>query len=173
MENIPLSNNLEIWKDVQGYEGYYQISNLGRVKSLINNIILKHRPNSKGYQRVNFCLGGLKKDFYVHRLVAFAFLPDVENKPHVNHLDGVKSNNNCHNLEWVTALENNVHCIIKLGRKTKRGENHPNTKFNEKDVLKIRELINLNIEVKEISKMYNVSNNSIYQIKNGRSWKHL
>lgn len=104
----------EEWRDVPGYEGCYQVSSFGRVKSVRNKKnskkgqILKDYP-SKGrviYRRVTLC-NGIKKDyFYIHRLVAQTFLPNPKNKPCVDHIDGNPSNNVVENLRWVTTKEN-------------------------------------------------------------------
>lgn len=111
---------MEIWKDIYGYENLYQISNLGRIKSLshINNLgklrpecILGNRLSDRGYHTAVLYNNGKPKSFKVHRLVAFAFIPNPDNKPHVNHIDGVKSNNLINNLEWVTISENQKHAF--------------------------------------------------------------
>lgn len=101
---------MEEWKNIKGTEGLYQISTLGRVKSLRKNIILKpsivaKRNNKQGYQIVHIKY----KQYYIHRLVAEAFIPNTKNLPQVNHIDGNKLNNNVKNLEWVTAKENIKH----------------------------------------------------------------
>ena len=103
---------VEIWKPVVGYEGLYEVSNLGRVKSLprkkCKGNILKPHIN-KGYEYVHLCKNG--KSYYakVHRVVAEAFLQTIPNKNHVNHIDGNKTNNAVSNLEWCTATENLKH----------------------------------------------------------------
>lgn len=103
----------EIWKDILGYEGLYQVSNLGNVKSLPK--LCGHRPTKerlvtqceqKKYKRVTLCKNNVLKKVSVHRLVANAFIPNPENKPCVNHKDENPSNNNVENLEWVTCKEN-------------------------------------------------------------------
>ena len=104
----------EIWKDMEGYEGLYQVSNLGRVKRLKGKYIstqriLKLRVGTRGYLYVQLCKKGQRKYYTIHRLVAQAFLPNPENKPQVNHIDEDKTNNIISNLEWVTAKENNHH----------------------------------------------------------------
>lgn len=89
---------VEVWKDIEGYEGLYQVSNMGRVKSLIKGIILKQWTDKDGYRQV----GLLKKTFKVHRLVAKAFIENPDDLPLVNHKDENKANNNITNLEWCT-----------------------------------------------------------------------
>lgn len=93
----------EVWKDIKGYEGLYQVSNIGRVKSLLNDreIILKG-GNSSGYRTVG--LNG--KTYFVHRLVGENFIPNPDNLPQINHRNELKSDNNVSNLEWCTACYN-------------------------------------------------------------------
>lgn len=87
---------MKIWKDVKGYEGLYQISNLGRVKS--NKKIL--RPSKTEYLKVCLSKNGVQNTYYIHRLVAQAFIDNEYNFTHVNHIDENKYNNNVNNLEW-------------------------------------------------------------------------
>ena len=98
----------EIWKDIQGYEGLYQISNLGNVRNNKNHI-LKQNTIKFGYKRVQLHNNKKIKCFLVHRLVAQAFIPNLENKPQVNHIDSCTSNNKVNNLEWTTSNENTIH----------------------------------------------------------------
>ena len=98
----------EIWHDIEGYEGLYQISNKGRVKSLYKGSerILRPGIDGSGYMFVCLCYDNVRKYFKLHRLIAQAFIPNPENKPQVNHLDECKINNTLENLEWTTAKEN-------------------------------------------------------------------
>ena len=106
----------ETWKDIKGYEGLYQVSNYGRIKSVRNNIIRKTTYAGKGYRRVNLVLNGKAKYYYIHRLVAEAFIPNEESKPLVNHKDLNILNNNVDNLEWCTSKENNNYKAHQLKR---------------------------------------------------------
>lgn len=101
----------EIWKDIEGYEGVYQVSNLGRVNSLYTNRILNGDKVGGRYLRVVLCKNNIKSKKLIHRLVAQAFIPNPENKPQVNHIDEDKTNNRADNLEWVTRKENANHGI--------------------------------------------------------------
>lgn len=114
--------NKEIWKDIEGYEGLYQVSNFGNVKSLITNKIIKPSPNTYGY--LNLCLfkNGRKKQITVHKLVAEAFIPNIENKPTVNHEDGNKNNNCVDNLSWATYSEQIKHAYDHNLRKKPYGK---------------------------------------------------
>lgn len=109
----------EIWKDILGYEGKYQVSNQGRVRNLkrkcrmvyerqrtVRERILKAEVKTDGYCRVTLSLPTKRRREYVHRLVCEAFLPNPENKPCVNHKDGNRENNSLSNLEWCTVMEN-------------------------------------------------------------------
>ena len=108
----------EIWKDIQGYEGLYQVSNLGRVKSLeryksnhsckqlVPERIIKVRKNWDGYLKVTLCKDGKVKTYKVHRLVATAFIENPDNLKEINHKDEDKINNCVENLEWCTRVYN-------------------------------------------------------------------
>lgn len=99
----------EYWKPVVGYEGHYQVSNFGRVKSIKfgKEIILKQKQYMDGYYYVGLSKNGIVKSYYVHRLVAEAFLPNPDNLPCVNHKDECKTNNIASNLEWCDNKYNN------------------------------------------------------------------
>lgn len=111
----------EVWKDIEGYEGLYQVSNMGRVKSLeryvnfknymkrVSERILVVSENRGGYLQVNLCKDGKAKGMRIHRIVAETFIPNHEGKRTVNHIDGNKKNNAVDNLEWATHKENLVH----------------------------------------------------------------
>ena len=108
----------EIWKDIPGYEGYYQVSNIGNVKSLerkdtigrrVHEKILTVNISKKGYARVRLYKNDSKVMYSIHRLVALTFIPTVKNKTEVNHIDENKLNNHVDNLEWCNRSENVNH----------------------------------------------------------------
>ena len=109
----------EIWKDIPGFEGYYQVSNLGKVRHLFKHYtkIKKTTIDSWGYEAISLCVNYVPSTRKIHRLVALAFIPNPENKPFVNHKDGNKLNNRLENLEWVTQSENVRHAYDVLKRR--------------------------------------------------------
>ena len=148
-----MQNQVEIWKDIVGYEGLYQVSNLGRVKSLkriavrtskkgvktnqlVKEAIKKAVPDKDGYEKVCIWKNGKSVNFFVHRLVAIAFIPNPENKPQVNHINGIKSDNRVENLDWCTNQENENHKIHVLGKIS--------TPLNLKNVEKVNTAIVIN-----------------------------
>jgi len=111
-----------MWKDVVGYEGYYQVSDDGQVKGVTRSYVdkkgvtqtIKERMralvfNKQGYAQIQLTISGVTKGFMVHRLVGYAFIDNPENKPFINHKDGNKANNTIANLEWCTRSENELH----------------------------------------------------------------
>ena len=101
---------MEKWRDIPDYEGFYQVSDLGNVRSIRFNKIRNMKSwDSHGYRAVELCMNNNRYTVGIHRLVALTFIPNPENKPEVNHKDRNKSNNNVENLEWVTQSENVAH----------------------------------------------------------------
>ena len=118
------------WKDIQGYENEYSISNTGIVKGKKYNRELKPFTNKDGYQRVTLCKDGKTKNFSLHRIVAQHFKDNFSNKPQVNHIDGDKLNNTAINLEWVTCSENHLHAFatgLKTPEQSTIGDNKGKT----------------------------------------------
>lgn len=138
----------EVWKDIEGYEGLYQVSNLGCVKSLTRKVRCKNNKfriiigkilipiqTKNGYLFVNLWKNNKIKRVLVHRLVAETFIPNPENKPEVNHINGNKLNNYVDNLEWNTRSENTIHSYkIKLRENQKKSISQNNKKMKSKIV---------------------------------------
>jgi hypothetical protein len=173
---------MEIFKDVKNYEGFYQISNLGRVKSLQRIVdnhsgfkkVLKERflkPNicKTGYYVITFKKDNIKKTFKVHRLIANAFIEHIEGKNFVNHKNGIKTDNVVSNLEWCTVLENNIHSRI-TGLTNDVGYNSVCSKLTKEQVIFIT---NSSIPLKDLAVMFNVGFTTIYKAKKRLTYKNV
>lgn len=131
----------EIWKDIPGYEGYYQVSNFGRIKHCAisskpgtgnyarEERLIHPNKNNLGYYLASLYKGGKRKFMLVHRAVAMAFIPNPRGLPHVNHIDSNPTNNNVLNLEWCTPSQNAKHSYDTNNRRAKMnwkagGQNH-------------------------------------------------
>ena len=152
---------MEIFKDVKGYEGYYEISNLGRVRSTSykGKRILKPAITKNGYLNVIFCINQKKEHKFIHRLVAEAFIPNTNNYSTVNHKDKNKLNNCVENLEWLSVEDNNRYSNSKM--------------LTKEQVLQIPILIEKGYTQLEIAKCFNVSRRAIQSILRGEHWKDL
>lgn len=162
---------MEIFKKVKGFEDYYEVSNLGNVRSTSYKGVRILKPYGRKYLQVIFCVNQVKIHKSVHRLVAEAFLPNPDNLPIVNHKDCNTFNNNVENLEWCTS-EYNVNYAVQCGR-ISRFENRPSAKLNKEKVLKIPEYIKLGATTDDLAKLFNVSRRCIDNIFEGKNWKNL
>lgn len=157
---------MEIWKDVEGYEDYYQVSNFGRVRSKdrlrsngdrgyckVKGKILKNAKNELGYHILGLSVNGNRKMVKVHRLVAKAFISNPERKPFVNHMDGNPQNNHVSNLEWCTQKENMQHAYDS-------GLMKSNFTKNKEKILE-EYTKNLDTNVKQLARKYRCSESTI------------
>lgn len=159
----------EEYRDVVGFEEYFQISNLGNVFSKRSNRIFKQTKHKTGYCTFNTSIGGRKHNFYVHRLVAMAFIPNPEDKPFVNHKDGCKTNNILSNLEWVTHMENVAHAwALGLAKSSSR----PSTQRKLTDD-QVREIRSSTKTTRELASIYGLSNAGIWYIKRRETYKDV
>lgn len=165
------------WVDIKGYEGIYQISHAGTVRSLARSNGYGSRretrdvniTHKKGYEVLTLSKNGKAKMFFVHRLVADAFIIKPEGKVEVNHKDGNKLNNYWWNLEWVTKSENQVHAR-KLGL---QGGSRTNTaKLTEDKVREIRRLYP-RLNSRQLAEKYGVGQSTICKIINYQYWKYV
>lgn len=163
----------EIWRDIQGYENRYKISNHGRVKSFIIRERELAQPIRNGYCHVDLCKNGKIKSMAVHRLVCSAFHANPLNKPEVNHKDCNRRNNHVDNLEWTTRKENAEHAAINGLYGATKGETHPFARLTEKDVLAIREHKENGMRLKDVAKLFNMSRQAAGDIVKRKTWKHI
>jgi NUMOD4 motif len=183
----------EVWLPIKGYEGSYEVSNLGRVRSLDRVIfynkdtkaqsrsrlskgrILAFALDSSGYPHIGLCKDfQTKKTFKVHRLVAAAFILNPGDKPCVNHLDGCKTNSVVSNLEWVTSKENHDHAIA-IGLKKNPAVDNGKLKLTAENVRQAKELRSLGYSLESIGRTIGVSGAYAGRLLAGKSeyWKHL
>lgn len=170
------------WKDIPGYEGMYQISSAGDIKSLKRHIengspsgmilserMLAHNITPRGYHEVSLRKNGKGKQVYVHRLVADAFLA-LRFGETVNHIDGNKDNNNISNLEFITYAENNQHAYdTGLHRKN---QDHYKAKLTNENVKEIKRLGKYDT-YDNIAKKYGVSKATVRDVLENRTWKNI
>ena len=168
-----------IWKDIKGFEGLYQVSTYGRVRS-VNRIIkysdgrIREYPEvelipsigTNGYFGVSLHVNNKKNRREIHRLVAESFLENPEGKLEVNHINGFKLNNKVNNLEWSSRQENMNHAI-STGLHNQKGENHSQVKLSNDDVFWIRERYKAGYKPKTIAEIYSVSDGHIREIVKG------
>lgn len=167
----------EIWKDVIGWEGCYQVSNFGRARSLKFapkvRILIQGTDKKNGYLALRFCKNHNYKTKKVHRLVAKAFIENPNNYPQVNHKDGNKTNNTVPNLEWCTPAMNVRHAFDNNLRKVGYGESAPRSKLKLKDVIMIKTLSAQINNKAELGRKLGVTKYAIYSILKGETWKNV
>lgn len=160
----------EIWADIPGYEGLYQVSSFGQVRSLkrgtTSGRVLSVGRGNGGYQHVSLSKNGVTTTRKVHRLVAEVFLPNLDNLPEVNHIDPDKDNNSVRNLEWVTRQQNHDHSI-RVGIRAEKGENHVRSVLSDKQVSLIRKIKWDRETAKRLSLKFRVTPGHIRAIRRG------
>ena len=151
-----MTKKIEAWKEIESYESKYEVSNIGRVRSMPRNksglgrsypLIMKQSSDKDGYMIVSLRTDGKSYRHRVHRLVAGAFINNEDKKPFVNHKNGVKDDNRVENLEWVTASENAFHAV-RTGLVASNFEKYKDRLVND---------YNSGISIRELCKRYGVS----------------
>ena len=177
----------EVWKDIEEFQNFYQISNLGRVKRkrryvknniqrgsrMIDERISSPQDNGRGYKQIYVSINNKRIMLYVHRLVASYFIENPNKKLEVNHLDGNKSNNNVNNLEWVSRLENQQHAVAN--NLIPKGNEIWNCKLSQEKVIAIRRLFSMknNTTQAYVCKKLNISAAQMSRIINKSRWTYV
>ncbi len=165
------------WRDVVGFEAYFKVSSCGRVFSKRSNKILKQHLSKNGYMTVAVRIGGRNGQAYcfkIHRLVAEAFIPNLENKPMVNHIDNNRANNHISNIEWCTAKENAQHCVKSGNHPRLSGEDNGQSKLTKDQVEYIRKVFkphDKEFGARALGRKFNVNKTTILSVVNNESWK--
>lgn len=172
---------------LKNFEGIYEISLTGIVRStLIRRAKSGRTPSGKPLRQILSRSGyyqiylrktvnrASQKPFFIHRLIAINFIPNPENKPCINHINSIRTDNSIANLEWVTYSENNKHAY-KFGNQIRTfGESHNQTKLKENQVLEIRSKYSFRIyTLKRLSKEFNISVGAVQAIVERKTWKHI
>lgn len=164
----------ELWKDIVGYEGLYQVSNLGRIRSFYkrrNDVEFLKFADNHGYKTITLHKDGRQKTFRVHRLVAVAFLPNESDKPQINHINGNKSDNRASNLEWCSQSENMLHAYESgLQTPNTKEANAAKRKLNAEQAQEIRTLLDSGKSTRAVAKIYGVGKNLISRIGQGKAY---
>lgn len=162
---------------IKGYQDLYEISSDGSVWSL--NYNREHRKaklvgqlDKDGYRVVLMRKNGVRKVLKVHRLVAQAFIPNPENKPQINHKNGIRYDNRVKNLEWATSRANVLHSFRILGKQNPRGSAHKLSKLTEKQVIEIYKLKGKG-KTNDIIRKYGITQQNVSRIHTQKTWKWL
>lgn len=182
----------EEWLPVNGYEGFYEVSNLGQVRNVKERRhtsigrVLKPLPTTNGYFRVCLNKDGERRYISVHRIVATTFLGVPDSELQVNHIDGVKSNNRIDNLEWVTSKQNHHHASMMglkafgdrnpsrlYPEKRKRGPDNHKTKLTEDKVIELRRLSSEGWGCARLGRYFGITKQAARAVALRRNWKHI
>jgi hypothetical protein len=179
----------EIFKDIEGYEGFYQVSSIGRIRSISRKVrngvgfkltterILKWHNDGNGYFYTCLSVRGSMKYPKIHKLVAESFLGDRPKGFQINHIDGNKSNNAVCNLEYCSSRDNIRHAFRTGLNVAKKGENHGCSKLTRSDVIEIKTYLKVTKRfygmLKPLAAKYGVCISTISEISRGKAWVHI
>ena len=165
---------MEVWrKFVKGiFAGRYEVSDKGNVWSTRGKgRMLRPCKKENGYLEVKLQAEGKIVSMLVHRLVALAFIPNPDNKPHVNHKNGNKEDNSVPNLEWSTSQENIEHAFAN--GLSSVGEGHGKSNYTNAQIVEVKKLLSQGYSCTKVAKMTGVSRKVVYDVSYGRTWSHL
>jgi hypothetical protein len=163
---------MEPIEEFSPFGDYYEVSNYGRVRSKKNNKILNPFIAHRGHLRISLYVNGKQGKFFVHRLVAMAFIPNPYNKEFVNHKDGNPANNHVDNLEWATRQENEDHAFA-TGLKNSTGINNGRAKLDQDKIRLIKSLSESGVSRKSLSIQFGVGVSNIQRILTNQLWKSV
>lgn len=172
-------DDLEIWRDIPGYEGLYQASNKGRVRNVRKaagctvNRELVGRINKQGYRYATLSKHGSQKSEKIHRLVALAFLGPRPDGLQINHKNGIKTDNRVENVEYCTPRQNMIHSIQVLKRKSPCGEASSQARLKTAEVIEIKRLLAAGVRIAAIARQFHVCPTTIGFIAHGATWKDV
>jgi len=166
------------WSDTH-FSINHQVSSTGLIRNKKSGRLLKPWKNSKGYYVVRLSLGGKNK--FVHRIVAFAFIPMIPGKLIINHKNGIPSDNRVENLEWCDKSYNFHHAVKiglcdgkpNIGHINSQGSKHGASKLKESDIIKMRKLREEGLTLKQISDKFNIAFQTVHKIVTNQRWKHV
>lgn len=157
-------------KYIENYENLYSVTKNGRVYSHIRNKFLKLQEDKNGYHCIGLWKNKKYKRLQVHRIVAKTFIKNNQNRPCINHINGIKTDNRVENLEWCTFSENNIHAY-KTGLLCRKGENHNLSKLTNEQAMYIYK--NKTYNNKALADRFGVDRSIISKIRNKKIWKHI
>ena len=184
-------NNLEDWTDVGGYEGIYEVSSFGNIRSksrivafkaggkhksynrMFKGVYLKPGLDERGYRHISLARDGVSKTKKICGLVAKAFIRNPFHYPEVNHQDGDKTNDNISNLEWVTSSENKLHALRNGLKIPAKGVKIATAKLNDNKVREIRKLKREGYSYSELSRLFGVAPETVFAVVTRITWKHI
>jgi hypothetical protein len=177
---------MEVWKDVLGLENFYQVSNMGKVKTMPREVIrgrggvyktperlLNPSINSDGYYTGIFRVNKKACNYKVHTLVALAFIGQIPKGMEVNHKNGIKTDNRVENLEIITKSQNIKHAFNIGLNKPNKGEKNGNSKYTKEDAIKVKKLIKNGLTETQIVNEINCSIHFVRDIRRNRTWAHV
>lgn len=162
---------MEQWREIPGFESTYEISDIGRIRRKETGLIRKTFYGKDGYLRIILSQNNTAHQKLVHRLLALAFIPNPENKPFINHRNGIKSDLSLKNLEWVSARENIIHASETGLNPPNKGEKNGNSKLTKEQVEQIRaKYIPFKVFQKDLAREYGVAEITISRILRKKNW---